>query len=82
MPTIHRTGTDFYLRHSFIDAVNNVASSIEYPLYKTQFHAESESYIGLLPNKKEKKVYLHAMSHRGTYAFGIEMYAPNHNTKQ
>jgi len=42
MPTIHRIGTDFYLRHSFIEAVNNVGSSIEYPLSKTQFRAKNE----------------------------------------
>lgn len=41
MPTIHRIGKDFYLRHSFTDTVNNVGSSIEYPLSKTQLHAEN-----------------------------------------
>lgn len=43
MLTIHRKGIDFYLRHNFIHAVNNVGSSMEYPLYKAQFHAENES---------------------------------------
>ena len=56
MPTIPRIGTDFYLRHSFIDALNNVGSSIEYPLSKTQFRAKKRKINRPTVEQKRKEL--------------------------